>query len=194
VELSIPPFLRTRKGVIAVIAIVIFLILALFAVTWIYTPDIYTGVGLRNDASLEKYVNALHSVAVEQHPNNLTAWRVTWLNSTAVKVSWAFTYFAQTNATNATENQSKLIRYDESFIMTDFFGTKTATSYVQSINSTYTLMNTTYEGPGGAYVRAFGHTPSTFADFKQVNGTRGLFIWQFDQFVQVGSLTRTYAV
>jgi hypothetical protein len=170
--------LRTRRGVIAVIVIAILLILAIFAVTWLYAPDIYTSVGLRHDASLEKYVDALHSLAIEQHPNNLTVWRVTWLNSTAVRVTWAFTYFREGNASsnqtglatsNATSNP-KLVTYDESFVMTDFFGTKAATSYVASINSTYTLMNTTY-GRGGAFERAFGLLASTFADFKQVNGT-----------------------
>jgi hypothetical protein len=194
VALNLPPFLRKRRNVIAIIIIAILLILALIAATWVYAPDIYTSVGLRHDASLEKYVDALHALATEQHPNNLTKWSVTWQNSTAVKVSWAFTYFAPVNETNATGNLTRLITYDENFVMTDFFGTKTATTYVASINSSYSLMNTTYEGPGGAFVQAFGHTPSTFADFKQVNGTRGLFIWQFDQFVQVGSLTRTYTV
>jgi len=191
VAVSIPPFLRTRNGVIAVIAIVIILIVASVALTWSYTPDIYSGLGLRHDASLEKYVGALHSVALEQHPTNLTVWSVSWYNSTAVKVTWAFTYLGQGNETS---NQSRLITYQESFVMTNFFGPKSATAYVGSLNTnnTYKLTTTTYGG-SGAYERAFGHSPSTFAEYKQEQGPVGNFIWQFDQFVQVGSLTRTYA-
>ena len=185
---SLPAFFRTRKGVIAAIAIAIILIVAIFAVTWTAAPDFYTGLGLRPDASLENYVNALHSTAIEQHPQNLAGWSVTWLNSTAVRVSWGYTYLGPGNETN---NQSRIILYQENFVMTDFFGTNTASAYVKSINSTYKLMNTTY-GTGGAYDRAFGHPPSTFADYQDQAG-QGHFIWQFDQFVQVGSLTRTYS-
>ena len=65
---SLPAFFKTRNGVIAAIVIVIVLIVAVFAVTWTYTPNFYTGLGLRPDASLENYVNALHSVAIQQHP------------------------------------------------------------------------------------------------------------------------------
>jgi hypothetical protein len=161
---------------------------AIFAVTWTVVPDVYTGLGLRHDVALENYVNALHSTAIDQHPQNLTAWSVTWLNSTAARVNWAFTYVGPGNATN---NQSRIILYSESFVMTDFFGTKTASIYVGSINSTYTLTNATY-GSGGAYQQAFGPPPSTFAEYKDPAG-QGNFIWQFDQFVQVGSLTRTYS-
>jgi hypothetical protein len=189
VAVNIPPFLRTRNGIIAVIVIAVLLVGAIFALTWTYTPDVYIGLGLRHDASLEKYVDALHSLAVEEHPTNLTSWSVSWVNSTAVKVSWSFTYLGQGNETN---NQSRLITYQESFVMTNFFGTKAASTYVGNINSSYTLMNTAYGSPG-AYERAFGHSASTFAEYKQDHGPVGNFIWQFDQFVQVGSLTRTYA-
>jgi hypothetical protein len=188
VAVSLPAFFRTRKGIIAAVAIAIILIGAIFAVTWTATPNFYTGLGLRPDASLENYVNALHAVALEQHPQNLTAWSVAWLNSTAVRVSWAYTYLGQGNETS---NQTRIVLYSESFIMTDFFGTNLASAYVKSINSTYKLMITTY-GTGGAYDRAFGHAPSTFADYQDTAG-HGNFIWQFDQFVQVGSLTRTYS-
>jgi hypothetical protein len=188
----LPPlaFFRTRNGIIAVIVIVILVVVAIVALTWIYSPDIYSAVGLRHDPSLEKYVNALHSVALEQHPTNLTVWSVSWYNSTAVKVTWAFTYLGQGNETT---NQSKLITYQESFVMTNLFGTKSASAYVGRINNgTYKLTNASYGG-GGAYERAFGHPASTFAEYKQEQGPVGNFIWQFDQFVQVGSLTRTYA-
>jgi hypothetical protein len=186
VAVNLPAFFKTRNGVIAAIGIVILLILAIFAVTWIGAPGIYTGLGLRHDAALEKYLDTLHSAALDQHPQNLTAWSVTWLNSTAAKVNWAFTYVGPGNETN---NQTRLILYQESFVMTNFFGTKTASAYVGSINSTYKLMNTTY-GSSGAFERAFGHPPSTFAEYKDQAG-QGKFIWQFDQFVQVGSLIRT---
>ena len=111
-----------------------------------------------------------------------------WLNSTAVRISWAYTYLGSGNETS---NQSKITLYSESFVTTDFFGAKTASAYVGSVNSTYKLMTTTYGG-GGAYQRAFGHPPSTFAAYQDKAG-QGHFIWQLDQFVQVGSLTRTYS-
>jgi hypothetical protein len=160
------------------------------ALTWIYAPDFYTALGLRHDASLEKYVDALHAIAVDQHPNNLTTWQVTWPNNTAVKVSWAYTYLGQGNAT---DNQTRLVNYEETFLMTNFFGTKQAADHVGSISSNYTRMNTT-TAVGGAYERAFGHTPSTFVEYNQIDKVRGNFIWQLDKFVQVGSLTRTYKV
>jgi hypothetical protein len=186
----LPPFFRTRNGIIAVIVIAILVVVAIVALTWTYSPDIYSAVGLRHDPSLEKYVNALHSVALEQHPTNLTVWSVSWYNSTAVKVTWAFTYLGQGNETT---NQSKLITYQESFVMTNLFGTKSASAYVGRINNgTYKLTNASYGG-SGAYERAFGHPASTFAEYRQDQGPVGNFIWQFDQFVQVGSLTRTYA-
>jgi hypothetical protein len=188
VAASLSAFFRTRNGVIAAIGIVVIIILAIFAVTWTAAPGFYTGLGLRHDASLENYVNALHSTAIAQHPQNLTAWSVMWLNSTAARVDWAYTYVG---AGNATSNQSKIILYSESFVMTDFFGTNTASAYVGSINSTYTLTNATYPS-GGAYQQAFGHPPSTFAEYQDKAG-QSHFIWQFDQFVQVGSLTRTYS-
>ena len=58
---SLPPFLRTRTGVIAVIVIAILIIVAIIAATWVYTPNIYTGLGLRHDTSLESYVDALRA-------------------------------------------------------------------------------------------------------------------------------------
>ncbi len=180
-------FFRTRNG-IAAIGIVIVVILAIFAVTWVYYPNFYVGLGLRHDPSLESYVNELHSTVTNEHPQNLTSWSVTWLNSTAVNVSWGYTYLGPGNETN---NQSRIVLYQESFVTTDFYGANTASSYVGSINSTYTLLNTTY-GSGGAFEQAFGHPPSTFAAYYDKAG-QGNFIWQLDQFVQVGSLTRTYS-
>jgi hypothetical protein len=155
VAVSLPAFFKTRNGVIAAIVIVIVLIVAVFAVTWTYTPNFYTGLGLRPDASLENYVNALHSVALQQHPQNLTGWGVTWLNSTAVSVSWGFTYLGPGNETS---NQTRIVIYQENFVMTDFFGTNFASAYVKTINSTYKLMNTTY-GTGGAYNRPLDTPP-----------------------------------
>ena len=78
---------------------VVILIAAIFALTWIFLPDFYTGLGLRHDVSLENYLDKLHSTAVAQHPQNLTAWSVTWLNSTAARVNWAFTYVGRVNET-----------------------------------------------------------------------------------------------
>ena len=188
--LSNPPFLRTRNGKIATVVGVILIVGAIVALSWIFLPDFYTALGLRHDASLEKYVDALHAIAVEQHPNNLTTWQVAWSNNTAVKVSWAFTYPVPGNAT---DNQTRLVNYEETFLMTNFFGTKQAADHVASISSNYTLMNTT-TAVGGAYERAFGHPPSTLVEYNQIDKVRGNFIWQLDKFVQVGSLTRTYKV
>lgn len=185
---NLSAFFRTRNGVISAIFIAVLLIVAIFAITWTAEPGFYMGLGLRHDPSLDSYVSALHSIALEQHPQNLTAWSVVWLNSTAVRISWAYTYLGSGNETS---NQSKITLYSESFVTTDFFGAKTASAYVGSVNSTYKLMTTTYGG-GGAYQRAFGHPPSTFAAYQDTAG-QGHFIWQLDQFVQVGSLTRTYS-
>jgi hypothetical protein len=201
---NLPGFLRDRRKVAAIV-IAILAILAILAVSWVQAPDLWSSAGLRRDPRLTTYVDTLNALVIEQHPQNLTSWRVTWLNNTAVKVTWGYTYFGAVNASagktvNATEstsnattgNQTQPIRYDESFVMTNFFSTRAASTYVNHINSNFTLLNTTYYR-GGAYERAFGSPPATFADYKQVRGAQGNFIWQFDQFVQVGSCMRTYA-
>jgi hypothetical protein len=187
VAVSLSEFFGTRNGAIAAIGIAAIVILAIFAATWIYDPQLYVGLGIRHDPSLDSYVNALHSTVIDQHPSNLTAWGVTWLNDTAVKVNWAFTYVAPGNETS---NQSTTTLYKESFVMTDFYGTNLASAYVGSINSTYNLTNITYTA--GAYQQAFGHPPSTFAAYRDTG--QGNFIWQFDQFVQVGNLARSYCL
>lgn len=220
-----PDFLQDRKLAAIVIAIIIFL--AIIAASWLFAPDYWASAGIRRDPRLETYVGELHTLVNEQHPQNLTSWHVTWLNNTAVKVAWGYTYYgrvnvtvneteratanttgnvgiravnATTNATtnqttpaaaNATANQPQLVHYDEDFIMTNFFGTKAASAYVERINSNYTLMTSKFPA-GGAFERAFGKQASTFAEYKQVVGSQGKFIWQFDQLVQVGSCARTY--
>jgi hypothetical protein len=175
----------TRKGAIAAIVIAVIVILAIFAATWSYDPQLYVGLGIRQDPSLVSYVNSLHSVATAEHPTNLTDWSVTWINDTAVRVDWAYTYPAQGNETS---NLTMTALYKESFVMTDFYGTNLASAYVNSINSNYTLTNYTYTA--GAYLTAFGHAPSTFVAYQDTAG-QGNFIWQMDQFVQVGSLSRS---
>jgi hypothetical protein len=201
---NFPDFFRDRRKVAAIV-IAILAIIAILAVTWVQAPDLWTSAGLRRDPKLTSYIDTLHALVIEQHPQNLTSWRVTWLNNTAVKVTWGYTYYGAVNASagktvNATEstaanttgNQTQLVRYDESFVMTNFFSTRAASAYVNLTKSNYTLMNTTYYR-GGAYQQAFGSPPATFADYKQVRGAQGNFIWQFDQFVQAGSCQRTYA-
>jgi hypothetical protein len=185
VAVSLAEFFGTRRGAITAIVIAVIVILAIVAATWTYDPQVYVGLGIRHDPSLDSYMNALHSTVIGQHPSNLTAWSVTWLNDTAVRVNWAFTYLAPVNETS---NQSGTVLYKESFVMTDFYGTNLASAYVGSINSTYKLTNITYTS--GTYQQAFGYPPSTFAAYRDTAG-QGNFIWQFDQFVQVGSLTRS---
>lgn len=139
--------------------------------------------GFVHDDRLESYLNTLHDVATEAHAQNLTAWRVTWLNSTTAKVTWAFTYPEEGNATkNAT--------YQETFTMTRFFSTKAASAYVLQINSGYKVVSVTY-GAGGAYERLKGSPPTTFISYEDRAG-QGKFIWQMDEFVQQGDLTRTF--
>jgi hypothetical protein len=185
VAVSLVEFFGTRKGAIAAIVIAVIVILAIVAATWTYDPQVYVGFGVRHDPSLDSYMNALHSTVIDLHPSNLTAWSVMWLNDTAVRVDWAFTYLAPVNETS---NQSGTVIYKESFVMTDFYGTNLASAYVGSIDSTYKLTNITYTS--GAYQLAFGHPPSTFAAYRDTAG-QGNFIWQFDQFTQVGSLSRS---
>ena len=215
-------FFKDRKKVAAIGAAII-IILAIVAVSWIYAPDFWAGLGLRRDPKLEAYVDKLHSLVIEQHPQNLTGCHVAWLNNTAVKVTWGYNYLGPVNATvnqtesaaantsgnvgipvvnttgnqtspataNTTGTQTRILHYDESFVMTNFFSPTAASAYVGKINSNYTLVKTTYSSHG-TFEQAFGHPPSTFAEYKKVKGATGYFIWQFDQFTQVGSLTRTY--
>lgn len=139
--------------------------------------------GFVHDSRLEGYLDILHQTIMEGHPQNLTTWRVTWLNSTAAKVTWAYTY--------PQENVSKNATYQETFTVTRFFSTKAASAYVLQINSAHKVVSVTY-GAGGAYERFNGNPPTTFIQYQDRAG-EGKFIWQMDEFVQVGSLTRTYA-
>ena len=136
-----------------------------------------------HDERLEKYLDILHDQATEAHAQNLTAWRVTWLNSTAAKVTWAYTYPEENNT-------SKNATYQETFTMTRFFSTKAASSYVLQINSGYKVVSVTY-GAGGAYERLKGNPPTTFINYQD-RAAQGKFIWQMDEFVQQGELTRTF--
>lgn len=137
-----------------------------------------------HDERLEKYLNILHDMqATEMHKDNLTAWRVTWLNSTTAKVTWAFTYPQEDNA-------SKNVTYQETFTMTRFFSTKAASAYVLQINGGYKVVSVTY-GAGGAYERLKGQPPTTFISYQDRAG-EGKFIWQMDELVQQGELTRTF--
>jgi hypothetical protein len=136
-----------------------------------------------HDERLEKYLDTLHDQATQAHAQNLTAWRVTWLNSTAAKVTWAYTYPQEDNA-------SKNATYQETFNMTRFFSTKAATSYVLQVNSGYKVASVNY-GAGGAYELLKGNPPTTFIAYQD-RAAQGKFIWQMDEFVQQGELTRTF--
>jgi hypothetical protein len=139
--------------------------------------------GIVHDSRLEQYLNVLHQTIQEGHPQNLTAWRITWLNSTAAKVTWSYTFPQEDNASlNAT--------YQETFTITRFFSVKAASAYVLQINSGYKVVSVTY-GAGGAYERFKGNPPATFISYQD-RAAQGKFIWQLDEFVQQGELTRTF--
>jgi len=139
--------------------------------------------GFVHDSRLEGYLDILHQTLQDQHPQNLTAWRITWLNSTAAKVTWAYTYPQQDNA-------SKNATYQETFTITRFFSTKAASAYVLQINSGYKVVSVSY-GAGGAYERFKGDPPGIYVAYQD-RAAQGKFIWQMDEFVQQGELTRTF--
>jgi hypothetical protein len=139
--------------------------------------------GFVHDSRLEGYLDVLHQTIQEGHPQNLTAWRITWLNSTAAKVTWSYTYPQEDNA-------SKNATYQETFTITRFFSTKAASAYVLQINGGYKVVTVTY-GAGGAYERFKGSPPTVFIDYQD-RAAQGKFIWQLDEFVQQGELSRTF--
>ncbi len=163
--------------VIAVAAVVLF-------TTGIIANPLYDTIapiaGL-HDPTLERYVSTLHGVAQQQHPQNLTAWNVSWMSPTAVRVEWAYSY---PQPGNASANST----YQENFIMTHYGNVRDATAAVTKMNSSYKLMNSTY-GIGGAYEQMRGRPPVIFRAYQD-KAAQGRFVWQFDEFVQVGQLSR----
>ncbi len=165
-------------GVVVAVAVV-----ALFA-TGLFANPLYDTIAPMagfHDPTLERYVTLLHDVAQEQHPQNLTAWNVSWMSPTAVRVEWAFTY---PQSGNATANST----YQENFIMTHYGNVQDASAAVTKMNSSYKLMSSKY-GMGGAFERLRGHPPVIFRAYQD-KAAEGRFVWQFDEFVQVGQLSR----
>ncbi len=164
-------------GVIAVAVVILF-------VTGIIANPLYDAVAPMagvHDPTLERYVTTLHQTAQGQHPENLTAWNVSWMSPTAVRVEWAFTHPQPGNASvNST--------YTENFIMTHYGNVQDANAAVTKMNSSYKLVSSKY-GMNGAFERLRGHPPVIFRAYQDKAG-EGRFVWQFDEFVQVGQLSR----
>ncbi len=158
-------------------------VVALFATGIIANPlyDAVAPIAGLHDPTLERYVATLHDVAQEQHPQNITAWNVSWMSPTAVRVEWAYTY---PQPGNASANST----YQENFVMTHYGNVRDATAAVTKMNSSYKLVNSTY-GMGGAFERMRGHPPVIFRAYQD-KAAEGRFVWQFDEFVQVGQLSR----
>ncbi len=165
-------------GVTIAVVVVILLVTGIIANPLYDTVAPMAGV---HDPTLERYVTTLHQAAQGQHPQNLTAWNVSWMSPTAVRVEWAYTY---PQPGNASANST----YQENFVMTHYPRTQDATTAVTKMNSSYKLISSKY-GTGGAYEQFRGRPPVIFRAYQDKAG-EGRFVWQFDEFVQVGQLSR----
>ncbi len=111
-----------------------------------------------HDAALENYLNALKQS--EQQNYTITAWNVSWKNSTTAELD--FTAQKQTAASNTSINTKVELIH--------FASPDAATDYIHGLNKTgYSLASSVYEN-GGAYERARGHAPSIFKEYQKNSG------------------------
>jgi PBP1b-binding outer membrane lipoprotein LpoB len=135
-----------------------------------------------HDPLLEQYVDAFNQTMTERHPNNLTAWRVTWNNSTAVQIQDSFTYHPSYSNTTTTQ-------YVETNTLIKFGSVDEATKYVDSHSQGYQLVSTKYNqttNQTGAYQRLTGYAPTVYSSYTK----DGNSIEHIDQFVWVGEYSR----
>jgi hypothetical protein len=136
------------------------------------------------DQQLAQYIEAYNATLNAEHPNNLTAWRVTSINATSAQIQDAWTYPSSTNsAVNLT--------YSENVTLIRFGSPDAATTYVNNNNAGYRLVATSYPSKLSpeANQRAKGNATTVYAiyDTGSSLGTPGNMIVQTDQYVWIGA-------
>jgi hypothetical protein len=136
------------------------------------------------DPQLAQYIEAYNATLRGEHPNNLTAWRVTSINASSAQIQDAWTYPSSTNsAVNLT--------YSENVTLIRFGSPDAATAYVGNNSAGYRLVATSYPSKLSpeANQRAKGNaaTVYTIFDTGASLGAPGNVIVQTDQYVWIGA-------
>lgn len=97
------------------LAIILLVMATLLSVAGCTSPTTNTGTSPSPSTNatlsqLAQYIEVFNQTFKESHPNNFTAYRVMWNNSTAVQIQDAFTYHPpNSNTTNMTYNETATI-------------------------------------------------------------------------------------
>ncbi len=111
-----------------------------------------------HNATLEKYFAALKNVTNADKSKSVTAWEVTWINSTTARLEYA--WHTNSNYTSYSANQTYIV----------FPTTQAATNYLNAMNKTvYNLTSTQYSSKG-VYQNATGRAPATYKDYTWNEG------------------------
>ncbi len=148
------------------------------------TPGTSPSPSATPDSHLARYVEEYTQSSRALHPNNMTTWRVTWNNSTAVQIQAAYTYQPPIPNTTTT------FTYAETSTVLKFGSADDASQYAKSHASGYRLTRTNCTNATatvlGLYTRAMGHRPTVCTQY--INGSRtGQYVEQYNEFVWVGN-------
>jgi hypothetical protein len=164
------------------IVIVALLIVASLSVAGC-TKSVTTTPATPPDPQLAHFIEVYNTTLRDEHPNNLTAWRVTPINASSVNITDAWTFPSSTNsAVNLT--------YSENVTLIRFSSPDAATTYVDNHSAGYRLVATSYPSKLSpeANQRAKGNATTVYAiyDTGSSLGAPGNLIVQTDQYVWIG--------
>jgi len=155
-----------------------------------------------HDALLEKLIEETKNETYSAYNDstlNVTAWKTTWINSTAARVEWSIIAKSANETATGTGDLTYIV----------FPTTQDATQYLAAMNKTgYNQTNLTateFSSLGGPYQNATGHAPQVYKLYTRTEGALGqpgftsYGIAQFDNIImvstgKVGNITTQRAV
>jgi hypothetical protein len=142
-----------------------------------------TSTATRHDAFLEKYLAAVKDSYYADKDLNITAWDLTWTNSSSKpwKLAWIDSTFKTWELTwiNSTSARLELTALNNTANLTVngvttyavFPTTQDATNYLNAMNKTaYSMANSTYPSEGGIYMNVTGHSPQIYTHYVWSEG------------------------
>jgi len=147
------------------------------------TASATTSTATRHDAFLENYLAAVKDSFYADKDLNITAWDLTWINSTskAWKLAWINVTFMAwdltwINSTSArleltTLNKTENLTVNDVTTYAVFPTIQDATNYLNAMNKTaYSVANSTYPTKGGIYINLTGHSPQVYTHYVWTEG------------------------
>jgi hypothetical protein len=122
------------------------------------TPSTTSSAATQHDASLENMLTILKGREYANNGLDIKAWDLQWINSTSAHLQWT----ALVKRSNYTWN------YDNTY--TVFPTTEDATNYLNALNKTAYVLNSTQPPSGGFYQNATGHAPQIFKQYVWKEG------------------------